>query len=138
MTLVKPRGEDDMEIVIGVVVLVGLAALVVTQVAARGRLDVDVPCPRSESDRVVDEYFSRIWSRVPGPGTYNFRPKLRTKAPTISVTVRGSESMSHVSVWTSEFETTYGGMHHAVLMWRKKRGLAKRLLSCQNQPVPVP
>jgi hypothetical protein len=116
-----------MEYIIGFALVVGLVMLIATQVAARQQVDLDVRRPRSESAEIIDRYFGPVWLRVSGPGTYNFRPKMRMHAPIISVTLRGSEATSHISVWTSHYKTVYGGMYHAGLMWRKKRGLAKRL-----------
>lgn len=116
-----------MEFVIALAVVAGLASLVATQVAARRQVDLEVTCARAQAAQVVEKYFGPAWTRVSGPGTYNFRPKLRLHAPTISITLRGSETRSEVSVWTSDYDTVYGGMYHAGLMWRKKRGLAKRL-----------
>lgn len=33
-----------------------------------------------------------------------------------------------MQIWTSEWASWFGVMNHATLMWRKKRGLAARLI----------
>lgn len=125
-----------MEIIIGIAVIGALAVMIAVQVAARQQLDINVPKPRAESAQVIEKYFGPIWTRVSGPGTYNFKPKLRMHAPTISIKLHGSDTTSQVSVWTSDYKTIYGGMYHAGLMWRKKRGVAKRLLASSGLAEP--
>jgi hypothetical protein len=80
----------------------------------------------------VSAAFGTTWTRVEGKGDDNFRPKLRVRAPVLSVSYApNGAGGSEVDIWCSHFTKRYGLMHHAQLMWRKKRAVA-RLLT-QNQ-----
>lgn len=111
-----------------VVVLAIVASFALTQIWARQQLDLELSCSVAEATASVESFFGPTWTAVHGEGTLNYRPKLRMNAPTISIQIRGSGlAGSHVSVWTSRYKTVYGGMYHAGLMARKKRGLARAL-----------
>lgn len=117
-----------MSVIIVIAVVLAIVAFIALQVVARAQDDINTTLGPAEINRIVEQYFGVIWTRMSGPGAYNFRPKMRMHAPTISVSIDGNGSGGcTVSVWPSNYDTAYGGMYHAGLVWRKKRGLAKRL-----------
>jgi hypothetical protein len=111
-----------------ILVIALIAWAIFMQIAARQQLDLSVN--RSERDAAAEiaSYFGLLWTHVSGAGDINYRPKLRMKAPTLSISLRPVDlSRCEVSIWTSAWTVRYGLMWHAQLMWRKKRGLAARL-----------
>jgi hypothetical protein len=121
-----------MTVLIIILIVLAVVAVGLVQVQARSQHDVTTLADVQEAAAIVEAYFGLIWTPVNGPGEYNFRPKLRAYAPTISIRTEPEESGgTTVSIWTSSFTTHYGLMGHAALMLRKKRGLAKRLTARQ-------
>jgi hypothetical protein len=120
--------EEPMEVLVAAVVILAVVVPVtLTQIWARQQLDLALTCSRAEALEVVTGYFGPVWTEVSGPGTFNYRPKLRMHAPTISIMVESSGIAGcRVSVWISHYKTKYGCMYHAGLMARKKRGIGKR------------
>jgi len=100
-----------------------------SQITGRQQVDVHSPLPPSEAERVIAKYFGVTWDKRPsGPGEYNFKPRARAYVPTLSVSCEPAQGGgSLVRMWLSGYHTYAGVMAHATLMWRKKRGLAKRL-----------
>jgi hypothetical protein len=98
------------------------------QVAARQQLTVSCTGGVAAAQQLVAASFGAAWNRVQGRGDQNFRPRLRRRPPVISVDYRvvGGDGCE-VDIWCSHFDTMYGAMNHAQLVWRKKRALASRL-----------
>lgn|SRR5664280_976405 len=107
--------------------------IIFSQITGRQQLDVHSPLPPAEADRVITKYFGVAWDKSPsGSREYGFKPRARAYAPTLSVSCEPAQDAgSLVRMWLSGYHTYAGVMAHATLMWRKKRGLAKRL----TQPV---
>ncbi len=123
--------EMTVEFVV-VVVLAVLAWSIFTSAGAR-RLDtVQTPLPPDEAARFIREWFGVLWSPVAGSGDLNFRRKLGTHLPTISVAVRfGPAGGSEVEIWTSDWVSKFGLMYHSQSAWRRKRALASALAGAQ-------
>jgi hypothetical protein len=112
-----------------IVVLIYLTGLVASRALGLQETEVGTRMSRNEITEVINGYFGRIWTSVGGPGTYNYRPKLRMHAPTISIKIGTNPGGGMlVTVWTSSYTSRYGLVFHGGLMWRKRRGLAKRLI----------
>lgn len=123
-----------------IVIIVVIAVLVwagFTQVQARQQVDVETTLSPNDAAHIVEKYFGAIWTSVSGSGRFNYRPKLRKGAPTISVDIQPAELGCEVHIWTSAWKSYFGLMNHATLMWRKKRGLASRLLPEVSRPEPT-
>lgn len=109
-------------------VLAAIGWAIFVQYSSRKQIDILTKVSEQEAAEQVMAYFGALWTQVPGNGHLNYRPKLRMNAPTISVNFSpNGTSECEVSIWTSQFSTRYGLMEHAMLMWRKKRGLTARL-----------
>jgi len=119
--------------ILGVLAIAG--ALLLIQTRARRELHVATATGKRQAGQLVQEYFGANWESVPGPGTLNYRPLLRDHAPTVSITVSGSDAGSTVTIWTSHYDGSVHGMRHAALMARTQYALTKRLTSDR---VPVP
>jgi len=121
-----------------IVILSALAtvgALLLIQTKARRQLHIATPTGKTQAGNIVEACFDEHWKSVSGPGTFNYQPKLRDHAPTISITVSGNDACSTVTIWTSRYDGSYHGMCHAALMVRTQHTLTKRLTSEQ---IPVP
>lgn len=112
-----------------------LGALLSIQIKARRLIDVHAPTGRTQAGAIVQNHFEPAWRAVNGPGTHNYRLTRMDHAPTISVTVSGSDADSHVSIWASDYDGSFHGMCHAALVWRTQRALTRRLT---GDRVPVP
>jgi hypothetical protein len=109
-----------------IIVIVGWRIFV--QVAAHRQVSVALDISELEASQVTMAYFGSLWNQVPGPGQLNFQPRLRANAPTISIDFEpDGVARCAVQVWTSGYFVRYFIMAHAQLMWRKKRGLIRRL-----------
>jgi hypothetical protein len=129
-----------MGIVMVLLFLVGLGWIVFTQLMARQQVTVSLPAGAAATRQLVAASFGGSWSRVDGRGADNFRPRLRYRAPVISVDYQETQlGTCEVHIWCSAFSTKYGAMNHAQLVWRKKAALARRLAegAGPGQPRPV-
>lgn len=105
-----------------------LAAAIYVQVAARKQVTVETSLSPDQAAQVVKKYFGLTWNEEGGPGDFNYSPKLRRDPPTISINTKPAPNGgSHVDIWVSGATHMLGFMGHAMLMWRKKRGLAAKL-----------
>jgi hypothetical protein len=117
-----------MEFFIIVLVLAVCGWNIFVQVAARQQVNVPVAISEQAAAQLVVEHFGVMWTAVSGPGHLNYRPKLRMRAPMLSVDFSPeSGSACTVSIWMSNAITRYGLVHHAQLAWRKKLQLAGKL-----------
>lgn len=120
-----------------ILILTALAvfgSLVYIQAKAHQQLDVETPAGTRQASDIVRQQF-RDWKPVSGPGTYNFQPRQRDHAPTLSITVNGTDVSSTVTIWASRYDSSYRGMYHATLLWWRQRGLVKELT---RDDLPVP
>jgi hypothetical protein len=109
-----------------VLAFIGWAAF--TQVCARQQTSVSCPYDVATARALAARCFGRSWAPVNGKGDLNYKPRMRARAPTISVSFDASESGgSEVDVWCSAFTKRYGLLEHGQLVWRKKRALARAL-----------
>jgi len=114
-----------------VVSFIGWAAF--TQISARQQTSVSCPYDVATARAVVARCFGATWASVAGKGDLNFKPRMRARAPVISVSFDPSDhGGSKVDVWCSAFAKRYGLLEHGQLVWRKKRALARALA----EPVP--
>jgi hypothetical protein len=120
-------------IILSVLAIAG--ALLLIQTTARRELHVATATGRQQAGQIVQGYFGANWTSIAGPGTFNYQPRLREHAPTISITVSGGDAGSTVTIWTSDYDGSYHGMRHAAIMVRAQHALTKRLTSDR---VPVP
>jgi hypothetical protein len=110
------------------VVIALIVWAIFTQVAARQQVDLSVNRNERDAAQEIAAYFGMLWTQVPGAGDINYRPKLRVKAPTLSISLQPVDlGRCEICIWTSAYTVRYGLMQHAQLMWRKRRGLAARL-----------
>lgn len=121
-----------MGVLVVMIILVLLGWLVFTQLGGRQQLSVLSPHDVASTRKLVSNLFGVAWSRVPGRGDDNFKPRLRMYAPTLSVSYQPAEDGTDVQLWCSAYTTKMGLMGHAQLMWRKKRSVAHALA----QPSP--
>lgn len=122
-----------MEAIFVLLVLAVIAWIGFVQYMSRKQVDIVARVSEEEAADRVMAYFGVLWTQVQGRGHLNYRAKLRMNAPTISVDFRpNGTNECAVSIWTSQFTTRYGLMEHAMLMWRKKRGLAARLTRAET------
>jgi hypothetical protein len=118
-----------------IVIVAVVVAIVLLQIAARQQTQFTCERPRQEVVNIIHGYFGVMWTSVSGPGTFNYRPKLKMYAPTISITAASRTAGGcDVSIWTSDYRARYGLMFHGGAMVRKKRGLAKRVLAESTSP----
>jgi hypothetical protein len=118
------------EILWVLVVILLIVWIVFVQYSARQQVDLTVGMSERDAAGIVTQYFGLLWTQVDGAGDMNYRPKMRMRAPTLSISfVPVGTAECEVSIWTSAWTTKYGVMGHAQLMWRKKRALAARLSS---------
>jgi hypothetical protein len=123
----------------GVLILLALLAVITwnvfVQVGARQQATISTSDDVASARRRVSAAFGATWARVEGKGDDNFRPKLRMRAPVLSVTYEpNGAGGSEVDIWCSHFNKKYGCMEHAQLMWRKKRAVARLLSRGQSAP----
>ena len=121
----------------GILILLALLALitwnVLVQVGARQQATISTSDDVASARRTVSAAFGTTWTRVEGKGDDNFRPKLRVRAPVLSVSYEpNGAGGSEVDIWCSHFTKRYGLMHHAQLVWRKKRAVARLLTQDQS------
>lgn len=109
------------------IILVLLGWLIFTQVGGRQQVSVLSPHDVADTRKLVGNLFGIAWSRVPGRGDENYKPRLRMYAPTLSVSYEQAASGTEVQLWCSSYITRMGLMGHAQLMWRKKRSVARSL-----------
>lgn len=96
-----------------------------TQVTGRQQLSVTSPHDLARTKAMVGSKFGIAWSRVPGRGDDNFKPRLRMHTPTLSVRYEQTAEGTEVQLWCSNYDTYLGLMIHAQLMWRKKLSVAR-------------
>lgn len=114
-----------------VLAFVGWAAF--TQISARQQTTVSCPYDVATARAVVTRCFGRSWASVAGKGNLNYRPRTRSRAPVISVSIDAVQSGgSEVNIWCSAFAKRYGLLEHGQLLWRKKRALARALNQAQQ------
>jgi hypothetical protein len=117
-----------MGILIFLFLLAAVAWAAFTQIAARQQVSVSFPYGVTTARGLVSGPFGVGWTAVPGRGDDNFKPKMRVRAPVLSVSYRaGGSGGCEVDIWCSAFVTRYGLIHHAQLMWRKRRAVARIL-----------
>jgi len=110
------------------IVIAFLAWLTFTQVQARKHTILHTPLGKLQVQEAIDKTFDSMWTRTAGPGHVNVKPKLRSHAPTISISVEsGNQSGCDVDIWMSRWVTRYGVAGHAQLVWRKKLSLGSAL-----------
>jgi hypothetical protein len=124
-----------------VLTFIGWAAF--TQISARQQTSVSCPYDVATARAVVAQCFGRSWASVGGKGDLNYKPRLRARAPVISVSFGASDrGGSNVDVWCSAFNKRYGLLEHGQLVWRKKRALTRALTvaapAMSWAPAPVP
>jgi hypothetical protein len=109
-----------------VLALIGWAAF--TQISARQQTSVSSPYDVATARARAAQCFGATWASVAGKGDLNFKPRMRARAPVISVSFGPSDrGGSEVDVWCSAFARRYGLLEHGQLVWRKKRALARAL-----------
>ena len=118
-------------IVIALVIIVGLVGFV--QIAARHETDLHSPLSQADAASIVAGSFGALWKPVDGPGNFNYKPKLRQKAPILSINVVEQPNGSEVQMWVSSGVTNYGLLLHAQLMWRKKLATARKITAASEQ-----
>lgn len=111
--------------VIGVIAV--LALIIAAQLGARQQLRVDSQLELPEAQRIIEKSFGPAWKRMHGPGEYNYMPRGRKGAPTLSIDCAGAGSGSVIELWMSQHAGGFGIANHALLIWRKKRKVAARL-----------
>ncbi|MDS0133212.1 MULTISPECIES: hypothetical protein [unclassified Amycolatopsis] len=122
-----------MEVFWMLVVFAVLGWAIFVQVEARRHAVVEVAMSEQAAAEVVAACFNITWNRISGEGDLNFQPKLRVRAPVVSVAFTpDGASRCGVEIWTSRFTTRYGMMHHAQLVWRKKRKITAELAKSLN------
>jgi hypothetical protein len=113
---------------LAVMAVIAVVALVVAaQLGARQQLRVETQINPSEARSLIEGSFGPMWRKVQGPGDYNYMPRARKGAPTLSIDCAGAGSGSTVDLWMSQSAGGFGIANHALLIWRKKRKLASRL-----------
>jgi hypothetical protein len=124
-----------MGVLVTLLVIAFIGWMVFVQIGARQQVDLVVNGSEQDVAEQVRGYFGALWTQVAGVGHLNFRPKLRARPPTLSVSFRPNGTAScEISVWTSAFTTRYGAMNHAQLAWRRKHALAARLNNLAAAP----
>lgn len=117
-----------MEFISVIFVLAVLAGIVFVQLGARQQISVDSPLPPAEAEQAIKKYFGATWQSDDGPGDFNFTRRFGRDPATLSVNLEpASAGGSQIGIFVGGSHTLFGVMGHAFLMWRKKRGLAKRL-----------
>jgi hypothetical protein len=127
------------------IALLVLAILAVTgwnifvQLGARQQVSVPVPADITAARQMVASCFGITWSEVDGRGEDNFRPRLRSGGPVLSVGYSpNGAGGTDVEIWCSHFRKRYGCMEHAQLMWRKKVAVSRALArTTANLPHPA-
>jgi hypothetical protein len=121
-----------MSILIVLAILAFITWNVFVQVSARQQTTISISGDVASARRAVYAAFSPTWALVEGKGEDNFRPKLRMRAPVLSVSYEPNEAGgSEVDIWCSHFKKRYGCMEHAQLAWRKKHAVARSLTQAQ-------
>jgi hypothetical protein len=115
-------------VVIFLLVLAFIGWALFTQISARQQTSVTCPFDVASARAVVAECFGRSWALVDGKGDLNYKPRLRARAPVISVALDAADrGGSQVDIWCSAFTKRYGLLEHGQLVWRKKRTVAHAL-----------
>lgn len=112
------------------IILAIVVGVIFVQVQARQQTSLHTPLEPGQAAEVIRRYFRIAWSPESGPGDFNFTTRLRKYPPIISIKCDAApEGGSNVDIWVSGSHTILGAMAHAQLLWRKKRGLANRLIN---------
>ncbi len=127
----------------GILILLAILAViawnVLVQVSARQQATISTLADIASARRTVSAVFGPTWTRVDGKGDDNFQPKLRMRAPVLSVSYQSNAAGgTEVDIWCSHFKKRYGCMEHAQLMWRKKLAVARFITRAQpTTPQPT-
>lgn len=117
-----------MGVLIVLLVVAPVAGAAFVQIWARQQVSIFWPHDIASARRVVRSSFGPAWSTVPGRGDDNFKPKLRARAPVLSISyLAGEGGGCAVDIWCSQLVTRYGFIEHGQLMWRKKCSVARAL-----------
>src|SRR5215469_3043924 len=99
-----------------------------TQIMARQQTSISCSYDVATARKIVSQSFGMWWRAVPGNGDDNYKSKRGSNAPTLSVSYGMAESGGcHVDIWCSHGTKRYGVLHHAQLVWRKKRAVSGAL-----------
>lgn len=117
-----------MGVLIFLLVLAFIGWATFTQISARQQTSVSCPYDAATARAVVARCFGRSWASVDGNGHLNYKPRVRARAPVISVSFDAAESGGcEVDIWCSGGTKRYGVLEHGQLVWRKKRAVARAL-----------
>lgn len=117
-----------MEVLIVLLILAFIGWATFTQFSARQQTSISCPYDTDTARAIVANCFGRSWALVSGKGDLNYKPRMRARAPVISVSFDAAQhDGSEVDIWCSAFTKRYGLLEHGQLVWRKKRSVAHAL-----------
>ena len=116
-----------------IIIIAALSATGFVQIGARQQVDVVTARDPHQVASAIESCFGASWNRVAGPGKFNYKPRLRMHAPTLSVSIdaNGPSGNCDVSIWMSAYKAKLGVAAHAMLIWRKKRSVVARLSAAE-------
>lgn len=119
-----------MEVLVILVVGALLAWTFYLEVDARRTSGTHVTLPPSHVESVVENWCGRTWAKETSSSrSVKVSPRLKARAPTLTVEWRASGGGTEVTLFASHYTTMMMGILilHPLFIWRQKRRLQKYL-----------